>query len=87
MVLEEINIKMVKEVKEKMEERHILEEEIKKVIRYAEETGKKLYRPEMDRYLAKLTISNATFYVEYYPANENDFIIHTAYSHRAKIEE
>lgn len=69
-----------------MEERHILDDDIKQVIYNAEATGEKLYQPEGDRYLAKQTLSNATFYVEYSVA-DGSYVVHTAYSHRSKIVE
>ena len=69
-----------------LEERHILDDDIKQVIYNAEATGEKLFQPEGNRYLAKMTLSNATFYVEYSVA-DSDYIVHTAYSHRSKIIE
>lgn len=67
-----------------LDERHILDEDIKKVIAAAEATGVKLYQPDGDRFLAKLQTENATFYVEYSPATEG-YQIHTAYFHKSEI--
>ena len=67
-----------------LDERHILDEDIKKVIAAAEATGVKLYQPDGDRFLAKLQTENATFYVEYSPAAEG-YQIHTAYFHKSEI--
>ena len=69
-----------------LEERHILDDDIKQVIYNAETTGDKLFQPEGNRYLAKLTLSEATFYVEYSVADGN-YVVHTAYSHRSTIVE
>ena len=69
-----------------LEERHILDDDIKQVIYNAEATGEKLFQPEENRYLAKMTLSNATFYVEYSVADGN-YVVHTAYSHRTDLEE
>jgi hypothetical protein len=67
-----------------LDERHILDEDIKQVIAAAESTGVKLYQPDGDRCLAKLQTENATFYVEYSPAEEG-YQIHTAYFHKSEI--
>jgi glutamate synthase (NADPH/NADH) small chain len=69
-----------------LERRHVLDKDIKQVIKHAEETGEKLYQPDGDRFLAKATLSEATFYVEYSISGES-FVIHTAYTHRSKIVE
>jgi hypothetical protein len=86
MLAHDQNIKISEDVKKKLEERHILEEDIKMVISRAEESGEKLYKQGKSRFLAKMITENATFYVEYSIASGNDVIIHTAYSHRAIIE-
>ncbi len=69
-----------------LEERHILDEDIIQVIQTAEETGEKLYQPDGDRYLAKLRISEATFYVEY-SINDEKYTVHSGYFHRSEIIE
>ena len=81
-------IKLIKSdaVASLMEQRHILEDDVKQVIYNAEATGDKLFQPEGNRYLAKMTLLNATFYVEYSVADGN-YVVHTAYSHRSKIIE
>ncbi len=67
-----------------LEERHILDDDIRQVIYHGETTGEKLFQPDGDRYLAKLALSNATFYVEYSVA-DGGYVVHTAYSHRSMI--
>jgi len=69
-----------------LEERHILDEDVRQVISNAEATGEKLYQPGSERYLAKLKTANATFYVEYSPS-VNGYQVHTAYFHRSEIME
>lgn len=69
-----------------LDERHILDEDIKQVISIAEATGEKLYQPGTERYLAKLKADNATFYVEYSPLGDG-YEVHTAYFHRSEIME
>ena len=84
---EPIELQLSDEVRDTMELRHILDEEVKIVIHNAEAKGEKLYQPETNRYLAKMRLSNATFYVEYSVIEGKPYVVHTAYSHRAEIEE
>jgi hypothetical protein len=84
---ESIELEKSGEVVELLEARHILDDEIKMVIHHAEATGKKLYQPDNNRFLAKKGIGKATFYVEYEKGEGNTYRIRTAYSHRAVIEE
>jgi len=81
---EEIKLQVSDEVKKRLEDRHISEEEVKQVIDFAETGGEKLYQPEANRYLAKNRLKEVTIYVEY-STDEKGYIIHTAYSHRSKV--
>jgi len=81
---EDIKLQLSDEVKQLLEERHILEDEVKQVIDHAETAGEKLYQPDESRYLAKLLIGKATFYVEY-SVEDGSYKVHTAYAHKAKI--
>lgn len=83
---EKISLSKSQEVAQLLEERGIHDEEIKRVIYNAETTGDKLYQQEGDRFLARLRISEATFYVEYSVSAEN-YIVHSAYAHRAEMVE
>jgi hypothetical protein len=73
-------------VKALLEERHILDEDLRRVIDHAEQTGDKLCQNETDRLLSKLWVQYAYFYVEYSPMTDG-FRIHSAYSHRLRLEE
>ena len=84
---EAIKLQKSEEVSEILESRHILDDEVKMVIQNAESRGEKLYQPETERFLAKLKIAGVTFYAEYLLAGEKTYIVHTAYSHRAELEE
>jgi hypothetical protein len=84
---EAIKLQKSEEVSEILESRHILDDEVKMVIHNAESKGEKLYQAETERFLAKLKIADVTFYVEYSLAGERTYIVHTAYSHRAELEE
>ena len=67
-----------------VEMRHILEDEVKQVIHHAETAGEKLYQYDSDKYLAKLRIGKATFYVEYSTV-AGSFIVESAYVHKSDI--
>ena len=83
---EAVKLQMSDEVKTLLEERHILEEEVKAVIYNAEATEGKLYQPEANRYLAQLRIAEATFCVEYSP-DDGGYVIHSSYAYRSEIVE
>jgi hypothetical protein len=73
-------------IRDLLEDRHILDEDLIPVIQHAEKTGEKLYQTDTDRFLAKLRIKNVYFYVEY-SIIEGGYRIHTAYSHRFSLDE
>lgn len=72
------------EVNRYLEMRHVLEDEVKQVIFQAETTGEKLYQPDSGKFLAKLRIGKATFYVEY-SQGTGKFIVESAYAHKSEI--
>jgi hypothetical protein len=74
------------DIQDLMVARHILDEDLKRVIDHAERTGEKLYQPDSKRFLAKLRVKEAYFYVEYEPA-EDAYRIHAAYTHRFLLGE
>ena len=74
------------DVKSLMDDRHVLEEDVRRIIEHAEKTGLKLYQPGTDRFLSKLRIYQAMFYVEYSPVKDA-YRIHTAYTHRFRLGE
>ena len=82
---EETKLILSDEVKNLLDERHVLEDEVKQVIYHAEDTGEKLYRPGTNVFLAKLKIGTATYYAEY-SAEEDGYSLRTAYVHKAEIQ-
>ncbi len=94
-----VQVSISDEVAALLEERHILEEDVKEVVHHAEKTGEKLYDPKGKRLLAKLvtkrpvptqfaekmTMQAFTCYVEYSMTNDV-YKIHSAYSHNVTIE-
>ncbi|MEW6667054.1 MAG: hypothetical protein AB1512_17770 [Thermodesulfobacteriota bacterium] len=82
-------IRLVKddEVSARLDQRHILDDDIKAVIASAEESGEKLYLPDREkRYLAKKWLSEAMFYVEYSVCDQGH-VVHSAYTHRSQFIE
>jgi len=81
-----VNLSISDEVRQLMEERIILTQDLRKVIAWAEKTGKKLVSKHTGHFLAHHTLAGVTFWVEYSPAEEG-FVVHKAYSHRMYILE
>jgi hypothetical protein len=78
-------IEMDDDVRQIMEDRHILESDLALVIQYAERTGEKLYREDSDHLMAKFKVNTVYFYAEYSPI-EGGYRIHNTYSHRFTLE-
>ncbi|MGB6067227.1 MAG: pyridine nucleotide-disulfide oxidoreductase/dicluster-binding protein [Desulfomonilaceae bacterium] len=73
-------------VRESMEQRMILTEDIRQVIEWAERTGFKLVSGDSGHFLAHHTPTTVTYWVEY-SRTDDGFAIHNAYSHRMEIVE
>ena len=67
-----------------MEDRMILEEDIRQVLYHAKESGRAMINQETGHYLAHFT-SCVTYWVEYLP-KEDGFEIFNVYSHRMFVE-
>lgn len=75
-----------REIRDKIEWQHILEEEVAQVVDHCERTGKKVIDPATGRFTGHKTLGLMTCWVEY--ATEGDVaIIHNVYSHRMTIED
>jgi glutamate synthase (NADPH) small chain len=70
--------------KQLIEDRRIKEEDIKKTIFHAEQSGQKFIHPGTGHFLAGVRPYFVTVWVEYTP-REDGFEIHSAYQHRVKI--
>jgi hypothetical protein len=81
---QDIKLEISPSIKRYLEMRHVSEDEARQVIHQAETTKEKLHQPDSDRYLAKLRIGKATFYVEYHQG-AGGFIIDSAYAHKSEI--
>ncbi|PIE57349.1 MAG: hypothetical protein CSA33_08750 [Desulfobulbus propionicus] len=73
-------------VRELMNQRHILEEDLRKVIYHAHETGVSFINPENGHRLAKYRPVRVTYWVEYTEEGPA-YRIHTTYSHRMILPE
>jgi hypothetical protein len=81
---EKISLEISAEVGMLVEERGIRQEDIRKVIVFAQETGNVYTHPASGRSIAYCMPSNTTYWVEY--DHEGDiYRIHGAYSHRMEI--
>jgi glutamate synthase (NADPH/NADH) small chain len=80
------NIKLIisDEIKEKLEDRLILFEDIQKVIYNAEKTGFKIYNPQKGYFITHYKPEIITYWVAY-SIKDDSYIIHSAYSHRLEI--
>jgi Fe-S oxidoreductase len=79
-----ILIRISPQVRNILEERRILDEDIKKVILHAQRSGQTFFNEKTGRYRASFKPYNVTFWIEY-SQNENAFDIHNAYSHRMEV--
>ncbi len=82
-----LKLEIANDVRDLMEARHILDDDIKRVIEHAERTGEKLYQPDTNYFLSKLWVQKAYFYVEYSPAKSGGYEVYTAYTHRFLLSE
>jgi len=80
-----IKLEKSAEIAALLDARYITDDDIRQVIANAEKTGRKLYRQDSDHFLSKLRIGQTYFYVEYSPAGESAYKIHTAWAHRFVI--
>jgi hypothetical protein len=75
---------ITEEVRQVLEKRLILVEDIRRVIEAAEKTGGRLVNKNTGHSLASQKVGSVTYWVEYTP-QEAGFVIHNAYSHRMEL--
>ena len=85
-VQQRIKLHISDEVRDLMERRMILVEDLQQVIQWAESTGTKLVQKKTGHYLAHYRPGTVTYWVEY-SAGQDGFTIHNAYSHRMEVLE
>lgn len=81
-----IRLILTETVRDLINSRHILEEDIQKVIFHAEKSGQYLLNPENNHRLACYKPVRVTYWVEYEPT-EQGYVVHTSYSHRMVLPE
>ncbi len=84
---EEIIIKISRELKEKLNNKFILESDVYKVITECEQSGNKIFDPEKETFTGYRQIGNMTIWTEYRVQEEGRFELVNAYCHRMKIED
>jgi len=77
-------LKIDSHIRTLLEERRILEDDLKRTIYHAEESGQKFYNPSTGRFKANFKPYKITLWVEYGPSEEG-FIVFNAYSHRMEM--
>lgn len=83
----EMRLLLTEELRDKLAERLISEDDLAAVIERAERTGERLIDPESGHLIAHARPRIITYWVEYSPAGEEGFVVHNAYSHRLQIRE
>ena len=79
------NLQISNELKAKMSQEYILEEDIIKVVNHCEDTKEKLLSKTSNHYFGRLRIDYATYWVEYEPT-DNSLNLINVYSHRMLID-
>lgn len=85
---EKIAMEISEEVRERLEKRRILKEDIQKVLHHVQEAKKPIFEnPVNGHCLTYFRPLKVTFWVEYSTCKDGRFVIHNAYSHRMEIVE
>jgi len=79
-----VTLLMTPEVRRLIDQRRILEEDLKRVIDHAERTGQRLINHQTEVSRAYFQSENVTFWVDYTPT-EAGYTVHNAYCHRMEI--
>jgi len=80
----QIQLHLDSETEALLDRRRILKDDVRKVIRYAEKTGRRLYDEEKQHFLAYHKPVRVTYWVAYAPEGSG-YRVFTAYSHRMTI--
>ena len=79
-----LKLQISEDVRQLLEKRMILIEDVRRTIEYAENTGDKLEDPATLRSLASLRSACVTYWVEY-SRQQDEFVVHDAYFHRMEV--
>ncbi|MEW5956794.1 MAG: pyridine nucleotide-disulfide oxidoreductase/dicluster-binding protein [Chloroflexota bacterium] len=83
---ETIRLAIADDVRARLEQRLILDEDLRRVLEFAERTGHKLLNRQTGHWLAHHRPTAVTYWVEYTQQGDT-FVIHNAYSHRMQVVE
>jgi NADPH-dependent glutamate synthase beta subunit-like oxidoreductase len=72
------------EIRQLLEKRMILEQDVRRVIDYAEESGDRIQDQSTGRSVASFRSACVTCWVEYF-AQDGDYTVHDAWSHRMEV--
>jgi len=78
------NVLIPEELKKQLDKLMILEQDVKRTIDYAEQTGEMIEDPSTGHRLASLRVACVTYWVEY-SKRDGGFVVHDAYSHRMEV--
>lgn len=81
-----IKLDLTEEIRILMEDRRILEEDVRQVLMAAEQTGQRIRNLKTGRFTAYHKPGSVTYWVEY-TKTEHSYQIHNTYSHRLEIGE
>ena len=73
-------------VRQLIEDRYILMEDVEKVIENAQKNKERFFNPQENSYLARLRLDNVTYWVKYEEKDEG-ILVKSVYSHRMEIVE
>jgi NADPH-dependent glutamate synthase beta subunit-like oxidoreductase len=68
----------------RLEKRMILADDVRKVIAHAEASGQKIWNPQTGLFIASFRPAAVTYWVEY-TIQQEEFVVHNAYSHRMEV--
>jgi hypothetical protein len=80
-----LTLEMDSAVRERLESRRILIEDLQQVIHQAETNGEALIHPDTGRLMASGRLGRVTFWVEYAPAGTDRYAVFNGYSHRMEV--
>ncbi|HNR14218.1 MAG TPA: FAD-dependent oxidoreductase [Thermodesulfobacteriota bacterium] len=84
---ETIRLRVAEDLREVLEQRQILDDDIRKVIEYAERTGSRLLNRQNGHLLAHHKPASVTYWVEYTFDPDGVVMVYNAYCHRMEIAE
>ena len=82
----DLNLIIPENVRQLMEDRYILLEDIEKVIDNAQKSGERFFNPKDRNCLARLRLDNVTYWVRY-EEKDDKILVNSVYSHRMEIVE